>query len=111
MPYIEKNSREFWDEKMKPLVEIIDKDTGAGKINYIITKLLMRWINNNTRYDSICKVVGTCQCVMMEFYRKVAGPYEDQKCKINGDVYTKDECKIEVSGFKNSLVNSNKGKK
>jgi len=87
MPYIEKQSREYWDVKMKPLVDAVHKDVEGGKINYIITKILLKWIMKNTRYASICKVVGTCQCVMMEFYARLGRPYEDKKREQNGDVY------------------------
>lgn len=30
--------------------------------------------------------VGAINCALMEFYRRVAGPYEDSKAILNGDV-------------------------
>jgi len=86
-PYIDKESRVFWDAKMTNLLDVIDSDVEAGKINYIITKLLQKWIKNKLRYVSICLVCGTLICVLLEFYRRVAAPYEDKKIDEEGDVF------------------------
>jgi len=32
-------------------------------------------------------IEGTLHSVLLEFYRRVVAPYEDEKCKTNGDVY------------------------
>jgi hypothetical protein len=32
-------------------------------------------------------IAGALECCKLEFYRRVAVPYEDQKIKSNGDVY------------------------
>lgn len=36
---------------------------------------------------SLADVLGTIECVKLEFYRRVVAPYEDQKCEQNGDAY------------------------
>jgi hypothetical protein len=33
------------------------------------------------------EAVGAIECCKLEFYRRVAAPYEDRKIKTNGDVY------------------------
>jgi hypothetical protein len=38
------------------------------------------------RYYHINKAVGVLECIKMEFYRRVAAPYEDTKIEQNGDV-------------------------
>jgi hypothetical protein len=38
------------------------------------------------RYFHINKAVGVLECVKLEFYRRVAAPYEDEKIKESGDV-------------------------
>ena len=35
----------------------------------------------------VLQVVGAVRCAQMEFYRRVAAPYEDAAIKKNGDVY------------------------
>lgn len=36
---------------------------------------------------SLADVLGTLECVKLEFYRRVVAPYEDKKCAENGDAY------------------------
>lgn len=33
------------------------------------------------------QILGVLSCVQQEFYRRVVAPYEDQKCRENGDVF------------------------
>jgi hypothetical protein len=88
MPYIEKKGRDYWDPKLAELkLDIESTDPSVGDMNYIITKLLVSWVKDKLKYIRICMVMGTLICVMLEFYRRVAGPYEDKKIKENGDVY------------------------
>jgi len=88
MPYINKKGRDYWDPKLKDLEDHIEgTDPEVGDMNYIITKLLLSWVKNKLRYVKICMVMGTLICVMLEFYRRVSAPYENEKAKLNGDVY------------------------
>ena len=56
----------------------------AGEINYVISQLLSRWPQ---RYWAIALACGMLVTCLLEFYRRVAAPYEDIKIKANGDVY------------------------
>ena len=95
MPYIV-------NEKRRPLDAVIDKlhhvlvelelddDTNnmEGNMNYAITRLLMMVYGDrdHTSYSQLNDAMGVLACVQMEFYRKIAGPYEDQKEFENGPV-------------------------
>jgi len=60
-------------------VESID-----GDLNYIITRILKG--SYPLRYFNLNRAVGVLECCKLEFYRRVAAPYEDTKIKENGDV-------------------------
>ena len=88
MPYIEKKGRDYWDPKITDLREEIERvSPEPGDMNYIITKLLIAWVKDKLKYAKICMVMGTLICVMFEFYRRVAVPYEQKKIDENSDVY------------------------
>jgi hypothetical protein len=38
------------------------------------------------RYFHLNKAIGVLECIKLEFYRRVAAPYEDLKIKEAGDV-------------------------
>ena len=82
MPYIKQERRE-------PL------DTGrahpaqSGELNYKITQVIRDyWDFHGPAYQTINDIVGALEGVKLEFYRRIAVPYEEQKIKDNGDVYT-----------------------
>jgi hypothetical protein len=88
MPYIKKEQRNVVDSHIKKLAEAI-KETGkenrAGVLNYSISCLLKQLYE--LRYSEVNEAVGALECIKQEYYRRVAGPYEDIKSKENGDVY------------------------
>ena len=55
-----------------------------GNMNYIFTKLLKQCYGDS--YAEINDALGVISAVQLEFYRRVAVPYEDQKIYDNGDV-------------------------
>lgn len=62
--------------------------TTAGELNYEITLKLLKHLRvNGTSYQTINDIVGALEGAKLEFYRRVAVPYEDLKIKENGDVY------------------------
>jgi hypothetical protein len=80
MPYVDPKTREALDEG-QPMA-------GPGDLNYLITKLLLRyWTNSNRRYQDINDIMGALSGAQAEFYRRVAVPYEEKKIRENGDVY------------------------
>lgn len=62
--------------------------SGAGELNFVITRLAQDFIQKQGRdYNSINAVVGVLEAAKLEFYRRLAAPYEDEKIAHNGDVY------------------------
>ena len=83
MPYIPPYDRTKLDEAMENLDPI-----NAGELNYVITTILLDYLGaKGAGYNWMNEVVGVLECVKLELYRRALAPYEDQKAKINGDVY------------------------
>ncbi len=80
MPYIKQDHRE--DLAMG---HIRPKD--AGELNFLITVIIKDYYDDKGGYQSINDVVGALEGAKLEFYRRIAAPYEDLKIKENGDVY------------------------
>jgi len=95
MPYITQDRREVFNPIIDQLqtelakMEADNFDSGnntEGNINYIFTKLLLQVYAAPLNYGNINDAVGILENVKLEFYRRYAGPYEDKKAAINGDV-------------------------
>ena len=94
MPYINEDKRMVLNEYIDQLINAIRElecddpsNNTEGNINYIISSILNRVYVDSLNYGSINDVIGVLECVKLEFYRRVATPYEDQKVFDNGDVY------------------------
>ena len=86
MPYIRAIDRDDVDHLIKDMKWV--GINNPGKLNYLITMLCKTYlIDNNLNYQTINDVVGALEGAKLEFYRRVAAPYEDIKIKENGDVY------------------------
>lgn len=60
----------------------------AGDLNFQITTLLITYIHQHGKsYNTLNEIVGALECAKLELYRRVVAPYEDEKIKVNGDVY------------------------
>ena len=92
MPYIIPEKR----EKLDPIVEDLicaltelqsgeGKDNMEGNLNYVFSKVLAELYVEN--YGDINSAIGLLNCIALEFYTRVAVPYEAQKAFENGDVY------------------------
>ena len=80
MPYIKYERREK--------IAMLDNPKTVGELNYLITNECAEWIKRNgLSYSTINEVVGVLECAKLEFYRRIATPYEDKKMNENGDVY------------------------
>lgn len=81
MPYITKQRR-------RDLVISGHDMASAGELNYIITRILNRYMEQRgLSYQTINDIVGALEGAKLEYYARVARPYEDEKIKANGDVY------------------------
>ncbi len=85
MPYIQQDSRELFD----PAIDALHPPGGAGDLNYIITRICLKYIEENggINYQKINDIVGSLDCAKMEFYSRLARPYEIKKIELNGDCY------------------------
>lgn len=82
MPYVNAEQRRRLDEGGAP--------ESAGELNYAISRLVDQYLarQGGVRYAGLNEVMGVLECVKLEFYRRVAAPYEDRKQLEHGDVYT-----------------------
>ena len=105
MPYIDQESRELISPMLDEILEAIEMlELSVGEINFIITKIIHKWIETDgLRYVNLNAAIGVLDCAKMELYRCVAAPYEELKIKENGcisnldgnpDEYQKDWKKI-----------------
>lgn len=85
MPYIAgQATREAITKELKPIIERHVQDVGT--LNFVITTVIDLFIKRLS-YSTINTVVGVLECVKLEFYRRIAAPYETMKRDENGDVY------------------------
>lgn len=83
MPYIPQEIRLQLDD-----VAEWRADT-AGELNYVITKVIDEYARaGGLSYQRINDVLGALEGAKLEFYRRVAVPYENTKLSTNGDVYS-----------------------
>jgi len=80
MPYITEYDRARLDPRCEP--------ENVGELNYVITKLVDKFLGENFRYSDINDAIGVLECAKLELYRRLAAPYEDHKKEENGDVYS-----------------------
>ena len=87
MPYIKAGNRKKYENVLERLVKIlktVPPEEIDGELNYVVTKILKEIYS--LRYFHINKAVGVLECIKLEYYRRVAAPYEDQKIEEAGDV-------------------------
>ena len=82
MPYIPKDRRHAIDAGEAP--------KNAGELNYLISKTVDTYLGQKEqlRYTFLNEVIGVLECAKLEVYRRIVSPYEDNKIKESGDVYT-----------------------
>lgn len=84
MPYIADNQRR------EELDDCLETPMNAGELNYKITKILDNYLyHHGLSYTTMNEIIGVMECAKLEFYRRVAAPYEEKKIRENGDVFTK----------------------
>lgn len=81
MPYITQ-------EKRKRIELPTFKVRTSGDLNYLFTQLIIQYVKEmGLHYSTINDIIGALEGAKLEFYRRIAAPYEDEKVKENGDVY------------------------
>jgi len=87
LPYIKSEKRKKYEKIIQELIGILKSlppEEVDGDLNYVVTRMLKEIYP--LRYYHINKAVGVLECIKLEFYRRVAAPYEDIKIKDSGDV-------------------------
>lgn len=88
MPYINQLDRTALNDKVIYAGRSIQN---PGELNYLITKIIQDYVHDHGKsYSVINEIVGVLECAKLEFYRRLAAPYEDKKIEENGDVYHAD---------------------
>lgn len=83
MPYITQADRKRLG---KSTIDGNKIDT-VGELNYTLTNIIWDYFSKRGNYQAVNDVLGALEGAKLEFYRRVAAPYEDGKIKENGDVY------------------------
>ena len=87
MPYVDHEGRVYAPDRAARLW-VTEGDHAAGELNFKISTLLAGYINTYGKsYGTINDVLGALEGAKLEFYRRVAVPYEEKKLTENGDVY------------------------
>lgn len=85
MPYIKPERRQ---KIFNCIFHAAENVGNAGDLNFAISSLLVEYLyHNGTQYKTINDILGALEGAKLEFYRRVAVPYEEQKIKENGDIY------------------------
>jgi hypothetical protein len=87
LPYIKAQNRKKYEKILEELATILKSlppEEVDGELNYVITKTLKEVYP--LRYFHLNKAIGVLECAKLEYYRRVAAPYEDTKIKESGDV-------------------------
>jgi len=87
LPYIKSGNRSKYNTILRELIETLKAlppEEVDGELNYVVTKILKEIFP--LRYFHINKAVGVLECIKLEYYRRVAAPYEDSKIQESGDV-------------------------
>lgn len=88
MPYIKLNDRPSIFNKDDSTIYVNSIKT-AGDLNFAISIMCDNFIINKGKcYATVNEIIGALECAKQELYRRVIAPYEDEKIKENGDVYT-----------------------
>ena len=91
MPYIKQIFRDAIDREIESLLQVLITllSSNQGALNYTISRIVTETVNSpgtDWSYDQICQVTAAFENAKLEFYRRVAGPKEDQAIIDNGDI-------------------------
>ena len=85
MPYIEKNRRRIFDERLEGIMYSCHVE--KGDLTYCIYKLGLEYMKSHKKnYQNISDAVAAMNDSAAEFRRRHLNLYEDTKIKLNGDI-------------------------
>jgi hypothetical protein len=69
------------------LIVSVEDIRSPGELNFALSTLINNYFDRRGgRYQTINDIIGALESAKLEFYRRVAAPYEDTKIQENGDV-------------------------
>ena len=87
MPYIVQDRRDELDSRIDEISGRLEAMGWIqGDVNYTFYRILLAWWKSDSRYHTICSIMGTLSCVSQEIYRKVFAAYEDKAEEKNGKI-------------------------
>jgi len=87
MPYIKQEDRVklSLDGSGTKFIEVTPEN--SGELNFLLTSVIQEYhAKNGGRYLQVNDVLGALEGAKLEFYARVARPYEDEKILENSDV-------------------------
>lgn len=84
MPYVTQQSKDVVDPYLNPMLEKL-KEWHTGCVAYVVYRIGLTW-TCQAGFSRMALFLGVLVCVILELYRRVLGPYEDNKIVENGDV-------------------------
>lgn len=82
MPYIKETRKQAFKNLLNEDVPVT-----PGELNYLFTMIIFDYFKRHNNYQGINDIIGALEGAKLEFYRRVAVPYENAKMAENGDVY------------------------
>ena len=87
MPYIKHVRRVALEFKDNPMA-LGRLCESAGELNYVLTRVILGYLEAAPEgYAHYNAVLGVLSAVSQELYRRRIVPFEEQKCRENGDVF------------------------
>ena len=87
MPYITQENRPVVDKLIDPFIthlRSLPVEEQDGVINYAVTRIIKHVYP--LKYFHLNRALGVLSAIGFELYRKIIGPYEEEKIAENGDV-------------------------
>lgn len=85
MPYI--NDDEFKEAVFSAFLALGPIKT-PGRLAYLVQQIMLDYYHEKPGFTQWAAMRGAIEDQVDEFRRRVIAPYEDQKAKENGDVFT-----------------------
>ena len=91
MPYTSEERRAAVRQNLDAVISQINSYPDSdwdGELNYAISYLVGRTMApfGKWRYHFLARAVAVFECAKLEFYRRLAAPYEDKAILKNGDI-------------------------
>lgn len=89
MPYIKQENRKQYEVIINDAVKVLSKDNktfDVGDLNFLVSSIVWQLFDSNPKYRTANDLIGTLECIKLEFCRRKVNPYEDAKINENGDI-------------------------